>query len=149
MGRCNPLGTPVTSLSTVPVQDYRRFWSTRWNYNWQGKVTLSKRSQKHNRLLKIAVKGPYLMAHLSYIHTYMLACPSGTLSYDLTWNRTWAARVGSRRLTNCLSYDRDMWLIVYHISYTCTYRLHLSWMGFSSPNNIHQPEERKTSQRRS
>jgi hypothetical protein len=74
--RLSPLGTSATNWPIVPAKDDRWWWmwSSRWNKNWQGKLKYSDK-------------------------TYPSATLSTTIPHDLTWARTRAASVGSRRLT--------------------------------------------------
>jgi hypothetical protein len=75
--RLSPLGTWATVWPTLPALDDRWrwwVWSSRWNENWQRKLKYSEK-----------------LAPLPL-------CPP-QIPHDLTWVRTRAAVVGSRRLT--------------------------------------------------
>jgi hypothetical protein len=75
----------------VPAPDDRWWWmwSSRWNENWQGKPKYSEKT-----------------------------CPSSTIStrnpHDMAWARSWAAWVGSRRLTAWLQYISMLVKICHH-----------------------------------
>jgi hypothetical protein len=73
--RLSPLRTSATKWPIVPAPDDRWWlWSNRWNENWQGKPKYSEKTCP------------------------MPLCPP-QIPHDVTWARTWAAIVGSRRLT--------------------------------------------------
>jgi hypothetical protein len=71
--RLSPLGTSVTIWHIVPAPNGRCVWSIWWNENWQGKPKYSRKPAP------------------------VPLCPQ--IPHDLTWDRTRAAAMGSRRLT--------------------------------------------------
>jgi hypothetical protein len=72
--RLCPIGTSTTNWPIVPAPDVRWMWSSQWNQNWQGKQKYSEKPTP--------------------VPLYQPQIPR-----DLTWARTRAAAVGSRRLT--------------------------------------------------
>jgi hypothetical protein len=72
----SPLGASATNWPIAPAPDDRWWvWSSRWNENWQGKPKYSEKPAS------------------------VPLCPP-QMPHHLTWARTLAAAVGSRRLTN-------------------------------------------------
>jgi hypothetical protein len=73
--RLSPLGTSTTNWPTVPALDDRCWmWSTWWDEHWQGNRSTRRKPAS------------------------VPLCPP-QISHDLTWYRTRATEVGSRRLT--------------------------------------------------